>query len=995
VFHISVLGPVEVSRDGRRLPVPGGKTSEVLVHLALEAGTFVPVDRLLDDLWAGAATRRNTLQSKIARLRRALGEPSVIASGDDGYKLAVGPDAVDALRVLRDAATAFERLEAGDDQGAAEVSAAALELYAGEVLHSAGDWAGPHRARLEEARLKLVETRFSARLQLGDAVIGELEAAVAAHPYQEGLWALLITALYRAGRQADALAAYQRVRTRLADELGLEPGPPLKELERQVLAHDPGLRAPERSAAAGNLPSLSAELVGRDAEIAALSELLDGRRLVEVIGPGGVGKTAVAIATGRARVGAPGGVWLARLDAAQTAGEVLDTVIAALDVTGGEAALIERLRRAGGTLILDNCEHVLQAAALLAERLLDAAPKLRILCTSQVALDVDGEAVFELAPLALADAVDLFTRRASRRGGPGDVHDLCRSLDGLPLAIELAAARTRTLSVDEIARRLDDRFGVLSDPTSRKPERRRALGATIRWSYELLFPDDKRGLWALAGFAGGAPLAAVESVLEALDVPRSAAIDVGGRLAIRSLVIVEDAGAPGPRYRLLDSIRAFALDAMTDAGLTDRALAAHAAWFAAAAASSTEGVRSSRQAEHLSHARTERANIDAALNWSAAHDAPRALDIANGFGWAWIVLGDSRGAQRILTALEAAGDTAAAGDRATALLLAAWIEAYTGRLEPPRRHVAAATDLAEAIGDAGLQARCCYHLAYVVSHDGEWERALELTARSRALYAALDRPWDQAANALFAARAAISAGDRVRAAEALDEVEQWLRAVDDPWLQVRRDAIRGELARVERRFAEAVEHLGRAAETSGRLGFLQTEAYQVTSLGRAQCQAGDYATGAATLELGIAKADAIGDVRLAALGRVHLGRVLRALGRNGEARAALEAAAAWHRDAGGGEQAALGDCLLAALDAADGLPGTKQRLVALRDDAGRTGDAPVEVFALDALARIAAEAGDVAAARNLCQAADGRMASASHFIAERDRTDARSVRQPA
>jgi DNA-binding SARP family transcriptional activator len=273
----------------------------VLVHLALEAGTFVPVDRLLDDLWAGAATRRNTLQSKIARLRRALGEPSVIASGDDGYKLAVGPDAVDALRVLRDAATAFERLEAGDDQGAAEVSAAALELYAGEVLHSAGDWAGPHRARLEEARLKLVETRFSARLQLGDAVIGELEAAVAAHPYQEGLWALLITALYRAGRQADALAAYQRVRTRLADELGLEPGPPLKELERQVLAHDPGLRAPERSAAAGNLPSLSAELVGRDAEIAALSELLDGRRLVEVIGPGGVGKTAVAIATGRAR----------------------------------------------------------------------------------------------------------------------------------------------------------------------------------------------------------------------------------------------------------------------------------------------------------------------------------------------------------------------------------------------------------------------------------------------------------------------------------------------------------------------------------------------------------------------------------------------------------------------------------------------------------------------------------------------------------------------
>jgi predicted ATPase len=421
---------------------------------------------------------------------------------------------------------------------------------------------------------------------------------------------------------------------------------------------------------------LSAELVGRDDEIAALSGLLDSQRLVEVVGPGGIGKTAVASATGRALSGAPGGVWLARLEAAQTAEDVLDTVIAALNVTGGEPALVERLRRAGAVVILDNCEHVVHAAAALAERLLDAAPGLRIMCTSQVALDIDGEIVFELAPLALADAVELFTLRAARPGDPSEVDDLCRSLDGLPLAIELAAARTRTLSVEEIARRLDDRFTVLSDPTSRKPERRRALRATIRWSYELLFPDDRRGLWALATFSGGAPLPAVESVLEALDVPRPTAIDVVGRLASRSLVIVDDdQGGSPPRYRLLDSIRAFALEAMTDAGVTDRGLDAHAAWFAAAAGSSTQGVRSGRQAEYLSFARTERPNIDAALAWSAAHDPRRAVDIVNGFGWAWIVLGDSRGAQRILTALDAASDTAPLRDRAGALLLAAWIEA--------------------------------------------------------------------------------------------------------------------------------------------------------------------------------------------------------------------------------------------------------------------------------------------------------------------------------
>ena len=628
---------------------------------------------------------------------------------------------------------------------------------------------------------------------------------------------------------------------------------------------------------------------------------------------------------------------------------------------------------------------------------------MRILCTSQVPLDVDGEVVFELAPLALADAVELFGRRANaqrtkRASSEADdaVHELCRSLDGLPLAIELAAARTKTLSIEEITRRLDDRFNVLSDPTSRRPERRRALKSTIRWSYDLLFPDDQRGLWALATFAGGAPLPAVESVLEALDVPAAAAIDVVGRLASRSLVIVDDEDAPMTvRYRLLDSIRAFALEAMTDAGLSERAFAAHAAWFADAAGSSTQGVRSSRQAEHLAFARAERANIDAALTWSIVNDPPVAFSLVNGFGWAWVVLGDSRGAQRILAALDAAGDAAPVRDRANALLLAGWIEASTGRLELARDHIAAATDLADTINDVDLQARCCYYLAYVVSHDGEFRQAMELTDRSDALYAGLDRPWDQAANWLFAARAAISAGDEERSVDAVDHVQHWLRTVDDPWLHVRREAVLGELARIQHRFDDAVVHLGRAAETSRRLGFLQTEAYQLSSLGRAQCQAGDYHAGAATLGLAIDKAEATGDVRLAALARVHLGRVLRALGQVAEARTALEAAAAWHRAAGGGEQAALGECLLAAMDAADRDPGAEERLVAILDEARRNDHAHVEVFALDALARIAAEAGDIATARDLCETADRRMEAATHFITDLDRTDAHTVRQIA
>jgi predicted ATPase/DNA-binding SARP family transcriptional activator len=999
-----VLGPVEASRDGRPIAVPGGKTAELLTRLALEPGTFVSTDRLLEDVWAEDAvnTRRNTLQSKVAKLRRAFGDPQVIESSDAGYALAVDPSAVDAFAVLRDCAAAAELLDAGDAPAAAELSASALSRYRGDPLEGAGDWAAQHRVRLDLARMELIETQFASRLDIGGAgeLTGDLESAVATYPYRETLWELLITAQFRAGRQAEALATYQRVRAQLADELGLTPGPRLQELERKILVQDAALavgdraaRAVEAHARAGNLPSLAAPLVGRAGETKRVVELMATNRLVEIVGPGGIGKTALAIAAGRELDGA---VWLARLESATTPDEVLDMVIAALHVSGGEGALVERLKARPAIVILDNCEHVRDATAALSVRLLDAAPPLRILCTSQVRLDVDGECVLELGPLDQADSVKLFTRRASarHRESAAPVAELCRALDGLPLAIELAAARTKTLSIEEITRRLDDRFSVLSDPTSRRPERRRALKATIGWSYELLFPDDQRGLWALATFAGGAPLPAVESVIEALDVPASAAIDVVGRLASRSLVIVDD-DETGVRYRLLDSIRAYALEAMSESGQSERALDAHAAWFADAAAVSTNGVRSSRQAEHLSFARVERPNVDAALTWSATHDSLRALTIVNGFGWAWIVLGDSRGAQRIATGLDAAGVEVPARDRANALLLAGWIEASADRLGQAREHIDEAVRLADSVDDADLQARCCYYLAYVVSHEGAWSEALELTDRASALYDGRERSWDQAANWLFAARAAISAGDHTRAVDARDQVEHWLGSVDDPWLHVRRDAMLGELARIEHRFVDAVVHLGRAAETSGRLGFRQTEAYQLSSLGRARCQTDDYATAADTLALAIEKAEATGDARLAALTRVHLGRVLRARGQIVPARAALESATTWHRATEGGEQAPLGECLLAALDAEDGVADAEARLATILEQARLSDDAPVEVFALDALARIAATGGEAVTASTLNDAADRRMKFASHFITELDRTDALAVKQIA
>ena len=578
-------------------------------------------------------------------------------------------------------------------------------------------------------------------------------------------------------------------------------------------------------------------------------------------------------------------------------------------------------------------------------------------------LEVDGEAVFELAPLPLDDAVELFTRRAAAAGRRDEVHELCRALDGLPLAIELAAARTRTLPVEEIARRLDDRFGVLSDPASRKPERRRALRATIGWSYELLFPDDKRGLWALATFTGGAPLAAVESVLGALDVPPSAAIDVVGRLASRSLVIVDDP----PRYRLLDSIRAFALEAMGELG--ERAFDAHAAWYAAPAAVSTAGVRSARQAEHLAFARAERANIDAALAGARAHDPLRALAIVNGFGWAWIVLGDAAGrsASSPRSTRRRRAPRASARPRCCSRPGSRRPPATSS---PPGAHVAEATALAGDAATSRRAARTTSPTSSPTTATGR-KRSRSPPARASSTTGSTD-PWDQAANALFAARAAISAGDRVRAAAARDEVQRWLRRRRRP-VAARPPRRHARRARAASSAASTTpsSHIGRAAETSGRLGFLQTEAYQLTSLGRAQCQAGDYEAGAATLALGDRQGG--GDRgRAARRARARAPRPRAARARpDAEARAALEAAAAFHRAAGGGEQAALGDWLLAALDGATASGSPRCSLAS-------AGDAPGGGASRSTRSR--------ADGHDDIDEADRRMADASHFITERDRT---------
>ena len=513
MLTVAVLGPVEVRRHGELLAVPTGRTTEVLVRLALDAGRPVRAEQVIEDLWSDAvATGRNTLQSKVSQLRRALGDPGLVTAAGGAYTLHLEPRDVDVLEVYGLAESVGEARRTGALGLVVDAADRALALFRGELLDGTdGSWLAPHRARLEEVRLGLVEDRMAARVALGAGgeVIGELEALVEQHPLREGLWSSLITALYRAGRQADALAAYGRVRVLLVEELGVDPGPALRSLEEQILVQSPalggGAGGREVSGGVGNLPALASDLVGRADELADLHELVGGHRLVTVVGPAGVGKTRAAIEVGRGLERA-GGVWLVRLDGADASTSLPRLVAETLEVAGGEVRLVDRFAGTDAVLLLDNCEHVVDAAADLVARLLDAAPGLSVLATSQVPLGLPGEVVRALEPLPTADAVALFRARAAsaRRGSAVEdetaavVEEVCRALDGLPLAIELAAARVRSLSVQEIARRLDDRFSLLRDPTSRESERRRGMGPAIGWSYDLLFPDDQRGLWALS-----------------------------------------------------------------------------------------------------------------------------------------------------------------------------------------------------------------------------------------------------------------------------------------------------------------------------------------------------------------------------------------------------------------------------------------------------------------------------------------------------------------
>ncbi|NEW38485.1 AfsR/SARP family transcriptional regulator [Nocardia cyriacigeorgica] len=683
-MQIGMLGPFEVRTDGGVLAeVPGARLRGLLIALALNAGHAVPKATLIDWIWGEnpPADAANALQRLVSRLRKVLPEGS-IEGQPDGYRLRVEPDAVDAVR--------FERLlaKARDDEDSRGLPQRreALGLWRGAAMQDIGlQESAAFDAvvtRLEGLRLTAMEDRFDAEIDLGHGaeLITELTDLVAAHPVRERLVAALMRALAAAGRDTEALRVYERTRESLADELGVDPSPELSDVHLALLRGEMSRQEDSRKT---NLRAELTSYVGKDADIAAVRELTADHRLTTLIGPGGSGKTRLATETARTLLGdLPDGVWLVELAPigadddtrngpdGPDGNNIAQATLAALklrDALLGEAPdaepterVIAALRERAMVLILDNCEHVIESAAAFAHRLLGECRRLRILATSREPLGITGEALWPVVPLALPDgtagpaeiesspAVQLLRDRAGavRKDLETDAHTLstlarvCRALDGMPLAIELAAARLRTMSLDQLANRLDDRFRLLTGGSRTALPRHRTLRAVIDWSWELLTDPERVVLRRLSVFSGGATLEAAERVCAYPGRGQDAAVEPGEVLELltalteKSLVVTE--GDRIPRYRMLGTIKEYAEQRLAEADESESARRAHLAYFTDLADLAEPHLRRAEQLEWLATLEAEHDNIAAAMRGAlAAGEADGAMRLAAAAGWYW------------------------------------------------------------------------------------------------------------------------------------------------------------------------------------------------------------------------------------------------------------------------------------------------------------------------------------------------------------------------
>ncbi|MEV3952771.1 BTAD domain-containing putative transcriptional regulator [Streptomyces albogriseolus] len=658
-----ILGTTQAVRpDGTVVPVGGARLRALLTVLALRAGRSVPVGLLVEEVWDGDPPTDATgaVQALVGRLRRALGADAV-ASADGGYRLTAAPDDVDLHRFERLAGEGLRALGDGDPAKAATVLDDALALWrGGPALPGLPDRTA-EAARVETRHLDVLRARHTAALALGEAErsLPELTALCDGHPLDEPLQALRLRALRDTGRTAEALAAYDEVRRLLADRLGSDPGAELRALHAELLSPEPA-GPPTRPGAGtpGNLRARLTSFVGRETDIEAIRADLSAARLVTLLGPGGAGKTRLSQeAAETVRAAHPDGVWLAELAPVDDPDAVPEAVLTAVGarqtvlygagaegmraVTDRHSAPVDRLAEHCGPrrmlLILDNCEHVVEAAARLVETLLERCPGLTVLATSREPLGVRGESLRPVEPLPEPVALRLLAERgAAARPGfrtdddPEACAEICRRLDGLPLAIELAAARLRMLTPRQIAGRLDDRFRLLTSGSRTALPRQQTLRAVVDWSWELLDAGERDVLSRLSVFAGGCDLTAAEAVCG------PAALEALGSLVDKSLVVAAPSGDGGMRYRLLETVAEYAGERLDETGGRDDAERAHLTYYRELARTTEPLLRGPRQVEAIARLEREYENVRTALRHAVARrDEQEALCVTLSLVWYW------------------------------------------------------------------------------------------------------------------------------------------------------------------------------------------------------------------------------------------------------------------------------------------------------------------------------------------------------------------------
>jgi predicted ATPase/DNA-binding SARP family transcriptional activator len=757
--EFGVLGPLEVREDGQPVEIGSRKQRMLLAALLVTPNRIVPTETLVSLLWDDhpPASVDVTLRSLVSRIRRSLGPGGrCLQARHGGYLLRIDPGLIDAVAFERLAARGRASLDQGRRAEALTLLRDALALWRGPALADIADRdvGRPTASRLEDARADATEDLVDAELAAHrpEQALHHLESQLAAHPLRERAWGQLMLGLYRLGRQADALAAYRRLRATLRDELGVEPNPHLRRLQGQILRQDPELdmssEPPAQVTAPHNLPAALTPLVGRVDELAELDAQLSATRLLTLTGVGGAGKTRLALQLATdVRTRFADGAQLIELAPLTEDDRLAAEVAAALGVSSAGARsptdlddrLGQHLHDRRMLLVLDNCEHLVAAAARMVTAILKAGPNITVVATSREPLGVGGEVVWPVPPLSLpppgapdpdeldaSEAVKLFCQRArAAQVGFGltsenaaAVAQICRRLDGIPLALELAASRMRVLGAKQIADRLDDRFALLSAGDRTALPRHQTLHATMDWSYQLLAPDEQAALRALAVFPASFDLAAADAVIDTSGSP-----DLLFRLVDKSVVVARRRDDE-IRYELLETVRSYA-ERLSGAGETNAARCRHREHFTALVAHQRALTANWDSASWNHTLATEQSNFRAAITSALAqHDIDGALLIVNGLWSYWVWAGWAEPLDWLDRALAAnAGHDLVARCEATLALaaLTTWWE--LGTPERSTQLFADARALAETADDDNCRARVRFFHAEFLSCRGRRQAA--------------------------------------------------------------------------------------------------------------------------------------------------------------------------------------------------------------------------------------------------------------------------------